>query len=119
MGHFTDTIKSILQLLILCISNPLHNIQVADMIEIKSTQQLSKVKLWLRKVSRLLNIRRSSRIAASPKSFEFKTYSCLHVPNAANMPEVEIMHLTVRHEVDRPCRWIRGQVIEIDRERET
>jgi hypothetical protein len=61
---------------------------------------------------------RLGRIKKGPISdFEYETYSCLIVPNAPSTKEVEIIYLRVRHEIDYPCRWIKGQVIEIDRER--
>lgn len=123
MGHFINIIKNHISIAhTLHLQSPTPSFIIADMMKVKSTRQLSKVKPWLRKASRLLNGRRpSSRIVASPNfryPYEYKTYSCLHVPNTTDMAEVEILHLTVRHEIDRPCRWIRGQIVEIDRERD-
>ena len=85
------------------------------MIKLKK-RQLRKT--LLHKAGRIFHRRRRGRIEpVLDWRYEYKTYLCLQVPNAVGSDEVEIMHLTVCHEKDLPCKWMKGQVVEIDRER--
>jgi hypothetical protein len=87
------------------------------MVNLSKRHQLHKMMPRLRKAGWICftHCRRIKKVQAS--EYEFETYSCLIVPNAPGTKEVEIIYLKVRHEMDFPCRWIKGQVIEIDRER--
>lgn len=87
------------------------------MIKLKSNEQFRKISSWLRKTGRIFRLRRLARIEPSNNfRYKYQTYSALQVP-ASDAKEVEIMFLRVAHERDLPCRRIRGQVIEIDREK--
>ena len=81
------------------------------------TQLKRKVWILIRRGRRRRRRVHSVRVEGNPSKYEYKTYSCLQVPNLSGAG-VEILLLTVRHEKDLPCRWIRGQVVEIDRERD-
>lgn len=87
------------------------------MVKVSKRQHLRKMIPRLRKAGWICftHSRRIKNVQVS--EYEFETYSCLIVPNAPSAKEVEILYLKVRHEIDFPCRWIKGQVIEIDRER--
>ncbi len=87
------------------------------MIKLSRHRQLRKLLPQLRRLGEIFT-HRLNRVqikASLTAEYDVRTNSAIKVSNAYT--EVEVLLLTVQHEIDFPCRWVKGQVIEIDHER--